>query len=170
MAKNTNQIARTEITERIASDTEKMQGKLEDLGTAVEDCETVQSTLDGLDLGGTSEGADEIQSAIEGAQGVAIEITDREDTELDAIENEVEQFEGEIQEHVVAVQSDQEKVSDAASKIDRQETSAEVQNAQEAAANDITFLEEQNEQARNAREEVSQQQQDHRSRVKGKGK
>lgn len=170
MASKTGKPTRSEITEHVENDSEKMHEKIEELETATEDSETVQNTLDSLDLEGTSDGAAEVQAAVERAQDVATEIFEREDTELEAIEDEAEQYEGDIRELSEASQSDVEKVSDAIGKIDRQETSQELEHAREAVESDIEFLQEQTEQAQNAREETSRLQQDYRSRVQGGGR
>jgi hypothetical protein len=162
---------RSEITEQISENSEKMHEQIEDLDTAAADSETVQGTLESLDrdsAGGTSDAAAEVQSAIERAQDVATEIFNQEDAELDDIQNEAEQYEGEIQERTEASQSDQERVSDAAGNIDRQETAGELEKARDAIASDIDFLEDQHEQAKSAREETERLQQDHGSRVKGR--
>jgi hypothetical protein len=167
MASKMGKPTRGEITEHVENDSERMHDKLEDLETAVEDTETVQNTLDALDLEGTSEGADEVQAAIEKAQDLANDIADREDTELDAVQDQAEQYEGEIRERSEASGSDLETISDAAGKLDRQETAAELQGAREAVASDIEFLKNQSEQARNAREETERLQQDHKGRARG---
>jgi len=171
MTRNIGKPTRGEITEQVKNDTEKMHEQIEELDTAAADSETVQGTLESLDRdseGGTSDGAAEVQTAIERAQNVATEIFDHEDTELDEIQDQAEQFEAEIQERTEASQSDMERVSDAVAKIERQETAGELENAREAVTNDIDFLEDQTEQAKSAREENEQLQQDQRGRVPGR--
>ena len=90
-----------------------------------------------------------------------------EDDALEQVQAETEEYEGELQERIDTSQSDNEKISDAAGKIETQETTSELEKAKDAVADDIEFLNEQNETAKVAREENEQLQQEHRGRVQG---
>jgi len=163
--------SRGDIVERVEKHTADMAEKAESLDSIATDAETVRDTLESLDPGGgTSEGVDEVTHCIESAEQVTVEIFDREDAELEEIQGEAEEHEGEIRERTEVSQSDMEKVSDAAGKVELQETSSELDRAREGIADDIEFLDDQSEQARAAREENERLQQDHRARVQsGRG-
>jgi len=170
MTRNMEKPTRSEITEQVETDKEKMREKIDALTTAAEDSETVQGTLGGLDLEGvTSDGAAEVLEALEKAESVAGELFDAADRETDESQNEMEHLEGEIQDRADASNSDSERLEEAVGKIERQETSGEVERAREAVAREIEFLEGQREEARRAREENERLQQEHEGRVRTRG-
>jgi hypothetical protein len=158
---------RSEVTETVEKHKDDMSEKVEELDTIATDTETVRDTLESLDFGGTSDGAEEVESAIDQAEDVTVEIFDREDENLEEIQGDTEEYEGELQERTDSSESDLDKVSDAAGKIETQETVGELENAKAAVSSDIEFLREQDETAKQAREENEQLQQNHRSRVQG---
>jgi uncharacterized phage infection (PIP) family protein YhgE len=158
---------RSEVTETVEKHKDDMSEKVEDLDTIATDTETVRETLESLDFGGTADGADEVENAIEQAEDVTVEIFDREDGNLEEIQSDTAEYEGELQERTDSSESDLDKVTDAAGKIETQETVGELENAKASVSSDIEFLKEQDETAKQAREENEQLQQDHRSRVQG---
>jgi len=165
MARKSDTPTRSEMTENVEKQKEDMSEKVDELDTIATDTETVRDTLDSLNFEGTSEGSDEVESAIEQAENVSIEIFDREDENLEEIQGETEKIEGELQERSDSSESDLEKVSDAAGKIETQEAVSELENAKTAVSSDIEFLNEQNETAKESRQENERLQQEHRSRI-----
>jgi len=170
MRRKSDAPTRGEITEKIDTQKTDMSEKAEELDTIATDTETVRETLESLDFEGTSEGADEVESAIEQAEDVTVEIFDTEDENLEEIQSDSEEYEGELQERTDSSESDLDKISDAAGNIETQETVGELDNAEASVSSDIEFLNEQDETAREAREENERLQQEHRSRVQGGGR
>ncbi len=167
MARRSDTPTRSEVTEKVEAQKTDMSEKVEELDTIATDTETVRETLDSLDGQGTSEGTDEVHGAIEQAENVTVEIFDRQDENLEAIQSDTEEYEGELQERTDASESDLEKISNAAGTIETHETVHELDEAKAAVSNDIEFLNEQDEAAREARQENERLQQEHRSRVQG---
>lgn len=158
---------RGDVSERVEKNKEQMDEKVNDLDLIATDAETVRGTLESLDLNGTSEGSDSVESAIEEAEEVTIEKFDEEDEALQEVHSDMEDFEGELQERTDSSESDSERVSEAVGQITTEETKGELEQAKSEICDDIDFLNEQNETAREAREENTQLQQEHRSRVQG---
>lgn len=167
MRRKSDAPSRNEVTEQVEKKNTDMSEKVEELDTIATDSETVRDTLEGLDFGGTAEGADEVEGAIEKAGEVTAEVFEREDETLDEIQSAGEEFEAELTERSDTVESDVSKISDTSSRLETKEAAAELARAQEAAASDVAFLNEQNEKARQVREENERLQQGHRGRVQG---
>jgi uncharacterized protein YjbJ (UPF0337 family) len=167
MRKRSDTPTRSEVTETVEKHQEDMSEKVEELDTIATDTETVRETLEALDFEGTADGADEVEGAIEQAEDVTVEIFDREDDNLEEIQGDTQEYEGELQERTDSTESDLDKISDAAGRIETQETVGALKDAEAAASSDIEFLNEQDEAARQAREENERLQQEHRSRVQG---
>ena len=80
---------------------------------------------------------------------------------------DAEQYEGEVQEHSDASESDLDKVSDATDRIATEETMSELEQAKAEIQEDVEFLNGQGETARQAREENERLQQEYRGRLQG---
>lgn len=167
MRKKGDTPSRSEITEKVETGKTDMSEKIEELDIIATDKETVTETLEGLDLEGTAEGTDDIESAIEQAEDVTVEVFDQEDENLEQIQSDTEEYEGELEERSDASESDRETITDAASRIETTDTANELDKAREAVSSDIEFLNEQDQTAKEAREENERLQQEHRSRVQG---
>ena len=167
MRKRSDTPTRSEVAETVDKHKEDMSEKVEELDTIATDTETVRDTLEALDFEGTADGADEVETAIEQAEDVTVEIFDREDENLEEIQGDTEEYEGQLHERTDSSESDLDKVSDAAGKIETQEAVGELENAKAAVSSDIEFLQEQDETAKQAREENEQLQQEHRTRIQG---
>mgnify|MGYP001583735070 CR=1 FL=1 len=161
---------RSDISERTERSRNDMRGKEGDMGEIVEDVETVRGTLESLDLGGTEEGADAVEIAIHGADDITAGIFDREDGQLDGIQNESEEHQSELQERSDSDHGDLDKISDGSSRITTGETVNEILKAKEAALHDVDFLGAHIEQAESAREESEQIQREYQQRVHAKGR
>lgn len=165
MARRGDVPTRGEVTEKVDHSADDMQEKAEEMDKVVEDIETVRQTLEELDLGGTSDGADEVGQSIEAAEDVTVDVFDREDEEVEQLQQDSSEYEGDLHERSDSVESDLGKISDASGRIETQETTNELVNAKEAAIHDIEFLSEQAQRADEAREESERVQQDHQSRT-----
>lgn len=170
MAKRSDVPTRNEVTERAETSKKDMEEKELDLDKIATDVETVRETLDKLDLGGTQEGAEQLETSIKGAEDVTEEVFDKEDEDLERIQEENKEFEGDLDERRDTSDSDLGKVSDASSKIETKETINELVKAKEAVVRDIDFLKEQIERVSDARQKSDEIQNKHQARVhSGKG-
>jgi len=161
---------RHEVTEKVDTSKELMEEKEVDLDKIADDVETVRETLENLDLGGTSEGSDEVENAIHGAEDVTIDEFDREDEELEQIQQESEKYEGELTERSDASESDVDKISDASSAVETKDTLNELATAKEAALREVDFLAEAIDRAKEAQDESERAQQELQGRVHSGGR
>ena len=152
MARRKGFMARHEVSEKIERSKKEMDCKEINLDKIASDVETVRRTLDNLDFGGTIEGSEQVENAIENAEDVTTDVFDREDDGLEKAQKDIEGFEGEITEHHKSSESDLGRISESKSRIGTKETVHELEAAKEVAVRDIDFLIKQIERAREARE------------------
>jgi chromosome segregation ATPase len=164
MARRKEIRTRSEVSERIQKTGNEMEEKESDLEIITSDVETVRGTLEKIG-GGTKEGLEEVERSIEGAEDVTEQEFNREDENLERIQAEGQEFEGEIEEHQDSSESDRREISDASSKIETRETINELEKAEKAASRDIDFLAEQKDRARSAREKSDSVQEKLKARV-----
>lgn len=157
--------SRHELTEHGEGLEKEMEKQEVLLDRIVSDVETVRQTLENLDFSGTSEGTDEIERSIEGAENVTVQEFDREDESLEEIQADNEEFERGLQDRHGASESDLGKISDSKTSIETKETIDKLTEAREAAERDIDFLTEQIERARSAMENSDAVQEKLKSRV-----
>jgi hypothetical protein len=158
-----------DITETVEQSATDMQEKLGDLDKIQQDVQTVRETLESLDFGGTTEGADAVEESVTGAEETTVDVFDREGEQLDDIQAENEEYEGELNEHSESDKSDLDKISNASNRIDTDETVSELVRAKEAALRDVDFLVAQIERAKSARDESENTQQEYKNQVHGGG-
>jgi hypothetical protein len=170
MKRRSDAISRNEVHERRDGYEKNMEKKEVDLDEIASDVETVRRTLESLDFRGTSEGAEEVENAIESAEDVTEREFDGEDEQLERVQQENQEFEGELQERKDSSESDVKKVSDAAGEIKTTDTIKELESARDAALRDIDFLREHFDRARTAREKSDAAQERLRTRVHGAGR
>ena len=166
MARRRGEITRNEVTETVQKHQQEMSEKAEELDTTTSDVETERQTLESLDFGGTAEGADEVEQAIQDAENATVEVFERQDEELEEIQAETENYEQELQERSGSSESDLGKISDASGRIETEEGVNELVKAKEGVLQDIDFLTEQNERAREARDESDQARKEHEARIR----
>ena len=169
MKRRTDVKSRPEINQAIDKSGNDMQEKEADLDKIAADVETVRETLESLDFGGTSEGADAVEVTMEGAEDITEDVFDRGDEELEQIQEEDEEYQGELEEAADSDESDLEQISDASSRIETSETVEGLVQAKEAALRDIDFLSEQINRAREARDRSEQTQREYQNRVHTRG-
>jgi hypothetical protein len=158
---------RGEITEKIDEGKDEMAEKTEQLDTVAADSETVAETLDGLDLSGTADATEEIEAAIEKAQDVTHEVFEREEDDLEQVLNARQEFEQELQERTDASEADRDEIAEATGAIATAETKQELEQAQAEIQDDLEFLDEQKDSARQSREENERLRQEYRGRMQG---
>ena len=152
MAKRKDVPTRQEVSKKIEKNRKDMGLKEINLDWIASDVETVRQTLEKLDFGGTAEGFDQVETSIKGAENVTADVFDREDEDLEQIQKDNQEYEGEIQDRRKSSESDLGKISDSSARIETKETINELIQAKEVALRDIDFLAEQIERARGARE------------------
>lgn len=165
MAKRRDVPSKGEVTERIEKSNKDMEGKEVDLEKVASDVETVRQTLEKLDFGGTAEGADQLEKSIESAEDVTTEVFEREDENLERIQSNSQEFEGEITDHRDTSESDLGKISDSSARIETKETINELVRAKETVLRDIDFLAGQINRASDARKKSDAVQEKLKSRV-----
>ena len=152
MAKRKDVPTRQEVSKKIEKNRKDMELKEINLDWIASDVETVRQTLEKLDFGGTAEGFDQVETSIKGAENVTADVFDREDEDLEQIQKDNQEYEGEIQDRRKSSESDLGKISDSSARIETKETINELIQAKEAALKDIDFLAEQIERAKGARD------------------
>ena len=143
----------------------EMKEKGEDLDKIASDAETVKNTLENLDLGGTSEGAEKLKTSFESTERVTKEVFDGKDDELEKIHADNREFEHETEGRRESSETDQHKISDAADAMTTHESINELLKAKEAVLEDIDFLKEQIERAHEAMTKSEAIQEKHRGRM-----
>ncbi len=170
MARRRELPSRREVSEKVDTSKEKMHEKEIELDITTLDVETVRETLESLDFEGTSEGSEEVEGAIENAENITVDEFDREDEELERIQDENEVYEGEMNERSDSSESDLEKIRDASGRIETKEAVNKLAEAKESSSRDIEFLKEQIDRANGARKESEEKQVPRHRRVHAGGK
>ena len=168
MARRSDIRRRPEVTEKIETNKNEMDTKENNLDTIASDVETVRQTLENLE-GGTVDGFDETEKSIEVAEDVTIEVFEKKDDELEEVQSDTEEFEGEIKENRNSAESDLGKLSDASGKIDTTETINRLVEAKETVMRDMEFLAAEIDRALDAREKSDAVQEKHRARIQKGG-
>lgn len=167
MGKRRDTPSRREVSEKVDQGEERMQEKEVDLDQVASDVETVRKTLESLDLGGTADGGDEVEATIEHAENATVEIFEQEDQKLEGIQDESERYQEETTDRRQHAESDMGKITEARDTILTQESRWEMEEARETALEDVKFLQEQIERAKEAAEKSERAQQEYRRRVQG---
>lgn len=167
MAKRKGFMTRHEMSEKIDRSKKDMGGREINLDKIASDVETVRRTLENLDFGGTIEGSEQVENAIEKAEDVTSDVFAKEDEGLEKAQKDIEGFEGEIRDHHKSSESDLGRISESKNRIETKETVHELEAAREVAVRDIDFLIKQIERAREARERSNSIQEKLLARVQG---
>jgi len=165
MGKRNDVPTRGEVSESVKKHQADMVRKEEDLGVLATDTETVRSTLDSLDFGGTSEGVDAVQGAIEEAENVTVEIFEREDEVLEDIQRDSEDYQNDLQGRAETAEMDLGRISDASGRVETQETVSRLADAKNAVMEDRDFLRDEVERSDEARNESDRMQKELQDRV-----
>ena len=158
--------SRHEVEEKVDHTRDTMKEKESDMEESVSDIETIRGTLESLDFSGTMEGSEEVEASINQADDVTVDEFDRQDGELDDLQEKSTEYEGELQERSETGEADLGKLSDASGQIETPEAVNELVRAKEAALRDIEFLQDQEERARDAQEESERIQNEQQGRAR----
>jgi hypothetical protein len=97
-----------------------------------------------------------------------VDVFDGQDNDLEELQDENQEYEGELQERTDVAESDLEKVSGASARIETDVAVSELARAEEAAQGDIEFLQEHADDTQAAREESERLQQEYEARVRAR--
>lgn len=157
---------RQDVEDCVDSSQDAFKEKQTEMEQTTSDIDTIRSTLETLDFGGTAEGSDEVEGAIEQADDVAVAEFDQQDGELDELQERSAEYGSELEDRADTTETDLGKLSDASGKIETEVAVNELVKAKEAALRDIEFLQEQMKRARDAQEESERIQKEQQSRAK----
>jgi hypothetical protein len=121
MSRSLELLSRADASDRIARNRDATDSKLEETDRIAEDHGIVQDTFDDMDLGGTSEGIDQTSGRMAEAQDAAAERYEREDQEVERLQEENLEFGDDLGERAEADERDAEKVADAQRAIETRE-------------------------------------------------
>lgn len=161
--------SRCEVTEKIDEQRDTMRETEETLETYVGDIETIRQTLESLEGGGTTEGADSVEEHIQEADNVTTDAFDREDEGLERTHEESQEYGGELQERGDSAESDRQHISDAEGALKTDDAVGGLREARDAAEEDVEFLKEQFERNSKDHEESQQIQQELQGRAHSGG-
>jgi hypothetical protein len=150
--------SRSEVQDQVEQNKDALQEGKEKATVPVEDAETIADTLDALERGGTSDGTEAINQAIDAAGGEAESEFEQLAGEWDETRNEGEEQASEMDDGKQSVESDLGRISDASADVQTEGVVNELIDAKENAIQDIEFLEEQISDSNDAIEESSQAQ------------
>jgi len=165
MARRSDTPTRSEVTDKVEKNQDDLREKGDEMEDTVSDIETIRETLESLDLGGTADGADEVEHSVEGAEDVSEGEFDEESSELDGIEGETEEHETELEGRSDSTSSDLGRLSDASARLHSDASNQELITAKESAVRDVEFLDDQGKRAEDAREESQRLHEELRARA-----
>ena len=165
MARLKDTPTRAEIEGKIEKTNNEMEEKGEALDTIASDIETIRHTLENLDMGGTKEGAEKLETSFENTEKITTEVFEGKDDELERVQQENNDFEHEIEGRRGSSETDLGKVSDASARIETNESINELLKAKEAGLEEIDYLKNQIERVREAMEKSESTQERHKSRI-----
>lgn len=159
--------SRGDITETVDGSRDELNEKNEVLEQVSRDVETTREVLDKCSFVGTSEGVDQAQRSITEAEDIAVETFDTEDGALEEIQGQNDEFQSELGENAESVQDDINDVTDASSRIATDVAVERLVAARDALQEDVDFLTEQIERAKEAREASEEAQRVYQNTVHG---
>lgn len=128
---------RGELNDTKDNHSEELDALEKNLERKAEDIEVVRETQENLDLeGGTAEGAEQIENAVEGAGEVAGEVFDEGDADLTRSQDDTAEFQGGVEDLRAGSERDLGKLSDASQRIESDQTNAKLRESKEAALED----------------------------------
>ena len=149
---------RAEIHERAEQLDDTIECGEKELRITAEDMQKIERLKKELNasLGGTAEGAREMESSVEGAREKTDGLLNEQDGELENATSENDGFRKETEERRDVSEANLGKLSEGGATIERQEAVKEILNAKDAVLRDIDFLQETVKQALDASERSGQ--------------
>lgn len=155
----------SDVTAEVERHRTEMQEQAEVAETKVADLEVERQTLEELDRGGTSDGADEADQSIEQARDTSGAEFDQESEILDQQHAEAEEYEQELDQRGETASGDREKIAGGRDQVSSDAAGGELAAAEDAAQRDIDFLAESEQNAEESRRESVERHNDHVQRA-----
>lgn len=155
---------RSEVSERLDKHQAEAREKGDTVEENVEDVEIESQVLDELE-GGTEDAAEQVEECIERAQDASCGEFDKETSELEEIHDQIHEYEEQMHEQSDIAANNAEKVGDASGQLHRDAPRSALEQAQEALRQDMEFLSDHEQHAREAREESKQRNDDQSKRI-----
>ncbi len=166
MARRSDLRSRAEIQETSDKHKRDMDEKAEAMDKTADDAETVRDTGDALIQGGTAEGAEEVEAAVDRAGEVTVEIFDGQDRELEGVQEESDTNRSDLDDRGKSAETDITRIESAAADTHTRETADELSRAKELAEEDRDYLKDMEEQDQQALEESERLQKVYEDRVR----
>ena len=139
--RDTHSPTRQEISDRqekYADDMERLQNELSDVA---DDIRSIRDLIDRLDPGGgTAEGMDEAKESVDRAEGVAENVFDGRDGDLDRVKHENEEYGDAMDERARIAEKNLGNLRDTTAPIKTHEVASETRPAKEAMLQDVEML------------------------------
>jgi len=165
MAKRKDVRSRGEISEQSDTSRRDMREQEEQMDVTASDVETIRSTLEALERGGTTEGVDGVESAVEDAEDVTVDVFEEQDEALEQLQDGAEQHEEGLEEMAEATERDLGRLSDGSARIETGVAVNEFVKAKDAELDDVEFLRGEEEKVKEGREESDRIQDEYKRRV-----
>ena len=166
MAKRkTDTPSEAQVIQTVDQKHEQFDERTEQLNDDAQDAETTRQTNDSLDLTATTETADAVEQAMDGAQETIAQDFSDDSEKLDMVQDESQEYEGQLNDMGDSVDRDLSKVSDASSRLNSERAQNEYLQVKETLVRGKEFLDEQENRAQDARENSERQQQELQDRL-----
>lgn len=152
---------RSDVQETIDVHRTEMDERSDAVQEKVEDLEVERRTLEELERGGTADGAEEADRNIEQAQEASGGEFAEESEALEQKQGEVKEYEEELDDREGVAASDRERIVEGRNEVSSDASRNELAEAEAAAEADIEFLDENEQAARDAREQSEQLHEEH---------
>ena len=168
MARHSEAVSRSEVTEKVTRHGERLEDVGKKIEEVVSDLGIIRKTLHELVRTGTSEAVDQVENAIEGAEGVSVNEFGQESGQLEQAQRDTEEHEGELRERSEGMSSDLGRISDASGHIVSDATNDALVAAKETAIREVEFLSGQAKHAQEAMEKSRRLHEEHERRANEK--
>jgi len=165
MRRSSKAIGRSEATERLDKHQEDAKEKTDQIEETVSDSETERDVLESIELGGTDEGAEQVEQNIEQAQDASQSEFDEGGRELEEVHEQTQEYEGEMHERSDSAGTDADRVEDGLGKLNSDAAKAQIERARDSLQSDIEFLNDYEQRAQEAREESQRLHEEQQRRV-----
>jgi len=168
MAKGKGVRSRGEISEQTDTSRRDMREQEETIEVTTSDVETIRQTLEGLEPSGTAEGADAVESAVEGAEDATMDVFEEQDEALEQLQEGASEHEEDLGEHSEGTERNLGRLSDASARIETGVAVDEFVKAKDAALNDVDYLSGEMRKVKEAEEESERIQDEYQRRVRSR--
>jgi hypothetical protein len=157
-------IGRSEVSERLDKHQDEAREKAEEAEENVEDVQTESQALVDLE-GGTEEAAEEAEQCVESAQDASGSEFDGDSQELQAIHDQIHEYEEQMHERSDIAAGDAVRVADAGRQLHRDAPRSGLEQAEQALERDAESLTEYEKRAQEVREQSEQHNEDQGRRI-----